>query len=112
MTAKKLVALTTVDKDLIYEHVESYEMQGNIPFNADGEDEYNLTIKKLIDKLVSSIFIKNRSILDPIMFNFARNLVLEHLYCNFREMICSSIYSDSKSKKENKMYVSLTLFIK
>jgi hypothetical protein len=111
MTTKKLVALTTVDKDLIYKHVESYESQG-IPFDAEGMDEYNLTIKKLVDKLVNSIFIENRNTFNPIMFNFARDLVLEHLYYNFREKIYSSVYSDSKSEKENKMYVSLTLFIK
>lgn len=112
MKTKKLVALTTVNKDLIDKHVESYEMHGDIPFDADGVDEYNLTIKMLIDKLVGSIFIENKNTFNPIMFTFARNLVLEHLYSNFREKICSSIYSDSKSKKENKMYVSLTLFIK
>ena len=112
MKTEKLVALTTVNKDLIDKHVKSYEMQGVIPFDAEGMDEYNLTIKMLINKLVSSIFIENRNTFNPIMFNFARNLVLEHLYYNFREKIYSSIYSDSKSKKENKMYVSLTLFIK
>lgn len=112
MKTKKLVALTTVNKDLIDKHVKSYEMHGDIPFDADGVDEYNLTIKMLIGRLVNSIFKENGSTLNPVMFNFARNLVLEHLCSNFREKIYSSIYSDDESKKENKMYVSLTLFIK
>lgn len=112
MKTKKLVALTRVNKDLIDKHVKSYEMQGSIPFDADAEDEYNLTIKMLIGRLVNSIFKENGNTLNPVMFNFARNLVLEHLCSNFREKIYSSIYSDDESKKENKMYASLTLFIK
>ena len=109
MKTKKLIALDTIDKEIIYKHVKSYKMGVDIPFDIDGEDEYNLKIKKLIDKLVDSIFKESKDCIKPSMADFAKDLIREYLSCNFRTRINSSIYADAKSAKENKMYISLTL---
>ena len=109
----KIVVLELIDKDIIKKHVKSDEMGVDIPFDIDGEDEYNLKIKKLIiDKLVDSIFKESKDFIKPSMADFAKDLIREYLSYNFRTRINSSIYADAKSAKENKMYISLTLFIK
>ena len=108
----KIVVIESIDKDIIKKHVKSYEMSADIPFDIDGEDEYNLKIKKLIDKLVDSIFKKSKDCIKPLMADFAKDLIREYLSYDFRNKIKSSIYADAKSAKENKMYISLTLFIK